>query len=96
MRTATAVSGLFESVCVAPAHRLARFARLLRRSALAAADHDALTLAQATAYSAVVAVFPTLIVAAAVIGMLPTYLPFRSQFSVFFSRVLPSNVVPVL
>ncbi len=96
MRTATAVSGLFESVCVAPAHRLARFIGLLRRSGVAAAEHDALTLAQAAAYSAVVAIFPTLIVAAAVIGMLPTYLPFRSQLAVLFSRVLPSNVVPVL
>jgi membrane protein len=28
--------------------------------------------------------------------MLPTYLPFRSQLAVFFVRVLPSNVVPVL
>ena len=96
MRAATAVSGLFENVCVAPAYRLARFAGLLRRSGMAAADHDALTLAQATAYSAVVALFPTLIVAAAVISLLPSYLPFRSQLAVFFARVLPSNVVPVL
>ncbi len=96
MRAATAVTGLFENVCLAPAHRLARFADLLRRSGMAAADHDALTLAQATAYSAVVALFPTLIVAAAVIGLMPSYLPFRSELAVFFSRVLPSNVVPVL
>ena len=96
MRAANAVTGLFENVCLAPAHRLARFADLLRRSGMAAADHDALTLAQATAYSAVVALFPTLIVAAAVIGLMPSYLPFRSELAVFFSRVLPSNVVPVL
>lgn len=96
MRAATAVSGLVENVCIAPAHRLARFATLLRRSAIAAAQHDALTLAQATAYSAMVALFPALIVAAAVIGMLPTYLPFRSQLGEFFLRVLPSNVVPIL
>lgn len=69
---------------------------MLRRTALAAAEHDAFTVAQAVAYSAMVAVFPALIVAAAVMSMLPSYLPFQSQLAVFFGRVLPSNVVPVL
>ena len=96
MRAAAAVSGLVENVCVVPAHRLSRFFFLLQRSALAAASHDALTLAQATAYSAMVALFPALIVVAAAIGMLPSYLPFRSELGVFFLRVLPSDVVPVL
>ena len=96
MRAGTAVSGLVENVCVVPAQRLARFASLLQRSALAAAEHDALTLAQAAAYSAMVALFPALIVAAAVIGLLPLDVPFRSQIGVFFIRVLPSNVLPVL
>ncbi len=96
MRTATAVSGLFENVCVVPAQWVARFLLLLRRSALAAAEHDALTVAQAVAYSAMVALFPAMIVAAAVIGLLPVDLPFRSQIGVFFIRVLPSNVLPVL
>jgi len=96
MRAATAVSGLVETVCLYPAHRAATFLTLLRRSALAAAEHDALTLAQATAYSAMVALFPALIVAAAAIGLLPGNLPFRSQIAVFFVRILPSNVLPVL
>ncbi len=96
MRAATAVSGLVENVCLVPAHRLARFFLLLRRAALAAANHDALTLAQAVAYSAIVALFPAMIVAAAAIGMLPDSLPFRSQLGVFFIRILPSNVLPVL
>lgn len=96
MRAATAVSGLVENVCVVPAHRVGRFLLLLRRSALAAAEHDALTLAQAVAYSAMVALFPALIVAAALIGLLPADLPFRSQMGVFFVRILPSNVLPVL
>ncbi len=96
MRTATAVSGLFENVCVVPAQRVAGFFLLLRRSAMAAAEHDTLTVAQAAAYSAMVALFPALIVAAAVIGLLPEDLPFRSQLGIFFIRVLPSNVVPVL
>ena len=96
MRAATAVSGLVENVCLAPAYRLARFVALLRRTALAAAEHDALTLAQATAYSAIVALFPALIVAAAAVGMMPDSVLFRSQVGMFFMRVLPSNVEPVL
>ncbi len=96
MRAPTAVSGLVETVWLLPAHRVGRLLTLLRRAALAAAEHDALTLAQAIAYSATVALFPALIVAAAVIGMLPGDLPFRSQLGVFFVRVLPSNVLPVL
>ena len=96
MRAATAVSGLYENVCVIPAHRLARFGLLLRRAAVAALQHDALTLAQAVAYSAMVALFPAMIVAAAAFGMLPDSLPFRSQLGVFFIRVLPSNVLPVM
>ena len=96
MRTAAAVSGLVEHVCLVPAQGVARFVSLLRRAALAAAEHDALTLAQAVAYSAMVALFPALIVAAAVIGLLPADVPIRSQIGAFFVRVLPSNVLPVL
>ena len=94
--TATAVSGLWEHVCVAPAQRTWGFFLLLRRSALAAVQHDALTVAQAAAYSAMLALFPALIVAAAVVGMLPMALPIRLQLALFFSRVLPSSVLPLL
>ena len=96
MRGATAVSGLVEHICIAPAHGLVRFFTLLRRAALAAAERDALTLAQAVAYSAIVALFPALIVAAAAIGMMPDSVLFRSQVGMFFLRVLPSNVEPIL
>src|ERR1700678_1250814 len=68
----------------------------LRRPAVASMDHDALTLAQATAYSAMVALFPALILAAALVALLPDSLPLRSQLAIFFDRVLPSNVVPIL
>jgi membrane protein len=64
------------------------WAQTLRRAALAALEHDMLTVGQATAYSAMVALFPALIVAAAV--------PLRVQISIFFDRVLPSNVSPLL
>ena len=71
-------------------------AQTLRRAALAAVEHDVLTVGQATAYSAMVALFPALIVAAAVVGLLPDTLPLRVQLSLFFDRVLPSNVSPLL
>ena len=71
-------------------------AHLLRRAGMAAMDHDALTVAQATAYSAMVALFPALIVAAAAISLLPDTLPLRMQMSQFFDQVLPPNVSPLL
>jgi membrane protein len=70
--------------------------RTLRRAVFAAMEHDVLTLGQATAYSAMVALFPALIVAAAVVSWLPYTLPLRMQMSLFFDRVLPSNVAPLL
>jgi membrane protein len=68
----------------------------LRRTAVASMDHDALTLAQATAYSAMVALCPALILAAALVALLPDTVPLRSQLAMFFDRVLPSNVSPIL
>jgi membrane protein len=58
--------------------------------------HNSLTLAQSTAYASIVALFPTLIVAAAVIGLLPDTTPVRFQLSAFFDRVLPPGVSPLL
>jgi membrane protein len=68
----------------------------LRRAALSANEHDATNIAQATAYSAMFALFPALIVAAALVGLLPDSVPFRVQMATFFDRVLPSNVSPLL
>jgi membrane protein len=71
-------------------------AHTLRRATIAAFQHDVLTVGQATAYSAIVALFPALIVAAAVVGLLPDALPLRVQAALFFDRVLPSNVSPLI
>jgi len=59
-------------------------------------DHDCLNVAQSTAYSAIVALFPALIVAAAVIGLLPDTAPVRFQLAAFFDRVLPPGVSALL
>ncbi|HXE07027.1 MAG TPA: YihY/virulence factor BrkB family protein [Acidobacteriaceae bacterium] len=70
--------------------------RALHRTALAAGAHGCFNLAQSTAYSAIVALFPTLLVAAAVIGLLPDTAPLRFQLAAFFERVLPPGVSPLL
>jgi membrane protein len=71
-------------------------ARALHRTLLSALDHDCLNVAQSTAYSAIVALFPALIVAAAVIGLLPDTAPVRFQIAEFFDRVLPGGVSALL
>jgi len=96
-RASARIAGaLWKYVCLEPTHRAFRFGLLLRATFWAAIDHDVLTLAQATAYSAVVALFPGLIVAAAVVSLLPDTTPLRIQMALFFDRILPSNVSPVL
>ena len=71
-------------------------ARSLHRTLLSVMAHDSLNLAQSTAYSAIVALFPALIVAAAVIGLLPDTAPVRFQMADFFDRVLPASVSMLL
>ena len=63
---------------------------------LRAVRHDCLNLAQSTAYSAMVSLFPALIVAASVVSILPDSIPIRSQLALFFARILPSEVSPLL
>ena len=77
-------------------HSTLHFCSLMRRTLSAAFEHDILTVGQATAYSAMVALFPALIVAAAVVGLLPDTIPLRFQMAIFFDRVLPPNVSPLL
>jgi membrane protein len=70
--------------------------RTLHRTLLSVAAHDCLNVAQSTAYSAIVALFPALIVAAAVVGLFPDTAPVRFQLAAFFDRVLPPGVAPLL
>jgi membrane protein len=68
----------------------------LRRAVLSALDHDVLTLAQATAYASILALFPALVVAAAVLTLMPVTTPLRMQLAAFFDSMLPSTVTPLL
>ncbi len=79
-----------------PLRRLLRASPLIHRAFLQAARHDLFNLAQSTAYSAIVSLFPALIVIAALIGQLPYTAPLRTQLGDFFDRVLPPDVSPVL
>jgi membrane protein len=76
--------------------RLLRLTRVLHGTLLRAAEHDCLNLAQSTAYSAMVSLFPALIVAASVVSLLPDNTPFRFQLAIFFDRILPPDVSPLL
>jgi membrane protein len=76
--------------------KLLRLPRILHRAVLRASQHDCLNLAQSTAYSAMVSLFPALIVAAAVVSLLPDTAPLRFQLSAFFDRILPPDVSPLL
>ena len=80
---------------LAPA-RMMRFLGLLRRTFAGLVEHDSLNLAQAAAYSAMVSLFPALIVSAAIVALLPDAAPVRFQAALFFDRVLPDDVSPVL
>ncbi len=77
-------------------HRALRIPVLFQRSLRRALAHDALNISQSAAYSAMVALFPALIVASAVVGLLPDSAPIRFELAVFFDRVLPSDVSPLL
>lgn len=69
--------------------------RALRATFFSVLEHDCLNIAQSTAYSGIVALFPALIVAAAVVNLLPDTAPLRFQVTALFSRVLPPGVSPL-
>lgn len=69
---------------------------LFQRALARAIAHDTLNLSQSCAYSAIVALFPALIVTAAIIGLLPDTGPIRSQLAGLFDRLLPPEVSPLL
>src|ERR1700677_1154003 len=73
-----------------------RLVHSLRRAFLSAAAHDCFNIAQATAYSAIVSLFPALIVSAALVGFIPYTPPLRAPRSNLFSHILPSDVLPLV
>lgn len=76
--------------------RFLRIPVIFQRAVLRAVDHDCFNLSQSAAYSAMVALFPAMIVAATMIALLPNTFPIRSQLGSFFDRILPPDVLPLL
>ena len=76
--------------------RLRRISIVFHRTLLNVLAHDCLNVAQSAAYSAMISLFPALIIAAAFVGFLPYTAPIRFQLALFFNRILPSDVTPVL
>ena len=72
-----------------------RFTDKVRLAYWNAFQHDCLTTAKATAYSAIFAIFPVLGVVAALIALVPYSGPLRSQVALFADRVLPASVWPL-
>lgn len=87
------LSRVWNVVCGPRTLAALQLGRLTFRASL---EHDVMTVAQGTAYAAMVSLFPALIVAAAFIGLLPETFPVQVQLAIFFDRILPSNVSPVL
>jgi membrane protein len=76
--------------------RFLRISSVLHRTLLSVLDHDCLNVAQSAAYSAMISLFPALIIAAAFIGWVPGMAPLRFQLAIFFNSILPSDVTPIL
>jgi membrane protein len=72
-----------------------RFSDKVRLAYWNAFQHDCLTTAKATAYSAIFAIFPALGFFAAMVTLLPYSGPVRSQIAIFLNRVLPASVAPL-
>jgi membrane protein len=79
-----------------PAKRFLRLPEKVHHLFALAARDDLYNLAQSTAYSAMVSLFPALIAIAAIIGLMPYTVPLRVQLGEFFDRILPSDVSPIL
>jgi membrane protein len=76
--------------------RFLRISSVFHRTLVSVLDHDCLNVAQSAAYSAMISLFPALIIAAAFIGFVPDMAPLRFQLALFFNSILPSDVTPIL
>ncbi len=76
--------------------RALRVPVMLKRACEQALHHDCLNLAQSAAYSAMVSLFPALVVSAAAVALLPDAAPLKQSVGEFFDQVLPASVFPLL
>lgn len=100
------MEGVASESAIVPERRSGRLRRALRlpvllpvlikRAAVSALAHDCLNLGQSAAYSAMIALFPALVVAGSLFALLPDMAPLRASVGIFFDEVLPSDVFPIL
>jgi membrane protein len=96
LRTRIGRSTLLRPLRTTTARKLVRISLIFHRTLLGVLAHDSLNVAQSAAYSAMISLFPALIIAAAFVGFLPYTAPIRFQLALFFNRILPSDVTPLL
>jgi len=75
--------------------RALRLPMLLKRSLAQSLSHDCLNLAQSAAYAAMLALFPAMVVAGAMVALLPDVAPLKIEVSEFLDGVLPATVFPL-
>lgn len=73
-----------------------RFSDHVRRAYISAFQNGCSTTAKAVAYSAVFVIFPSMLVVAACITLLPATAAMRFELALFFNRILPPSVAPLL
>jgi membrane protein len=73
-----------------------RLPGIFRRAVVKAVQHDVFNLSQSAAYSAIIALFPAMVVTAAIIALLPDVNLLKIEIGEFFNEVLPDNTVPLL
>ena len=81
---------------MAPMLGVRRILRAIRQAVASMIEHDSVNVAQSAAYTAIGALFPALIVAAAMVALLPEVNTFKIEAGAFFDQVLPSNVFPLV
>ena len=89
-------SGLAHRIMHLAGRPVLRLLILLKQALTGAMAHDALNLSQSAAYSAMVALFPALVVTGAVVALLPDAAPMKIEVAEFFDQVLPGPVFPLL
>jgi len=69
---------------------------MFHRAFRKAMEHDAFNLSQSAAYSAIIALFPAMVVTAAMIALLPDVAPLKVEIGEFFNEVLPPTAFSLL
>src|SRR5665213_3696604 len=68
----------------------------IRKAVLAAFAHDVLGTAKGAAYSAILCLFPTILVITAALTRVPQMLSVRSELLISFSELLPPDTMTLL